>query len=138
MRRWFLCFAGLALSVAIMGCTPERPTAPNNGVTTPQPWQGPKSDVVFSSDNPHCGKSDTARQKGLPGYVRVNWPEGPAVYHSTDGVVSIGSDMVDTGYRLHQMSLWKRQDTNKEVYIASKQENKPARKAVVYELGGCE
>lgn len=106
--------------------------------TQPQHWDGPSQEVVFTSDNAHCGKSEIATELKFPGFVNVKWPDGPAVYHSTEEKIKFDSTFEDTNYRLNNWSLWKKLDSTDEVYIGASIDGTEPEEVVVYKLGGCE
>jgi hypothetical protein len=138
MQKPFQVILSLALMLSLMGCRSSDSGSHSNSFPE-KAWTGPENGIIFSSDIEHCGKSAIAKKLDLPGFIRINWPDdGSAIYHSTAKLIQFNSELVDSGYRLGDLSLWKKPETNDQVYVGIFEGNNPPKEVVVYELGGCE
>lgn len=122
----------------ITGSTNSNDRDESEKLTQSQSWDGPEQDGVVSSDNLHCRKSDIAKELDFPGYVNIQWPEGRAVYHSTEEIIKLNTNFEETGYRLENFSLWKEPGLTDKVFLGKYEGESKPEEVLVYELGGCE
>ncbi|MFF2878144.1 hypothetical protein ACFVR2_17665 [Gottfriedia sp. NPDC057991] len=142
MYRVIYSILSLILISTLIGCSLNLKSTKNNSTpdetTVPVYWSGPQTNAVSSRDIAICGKSKIAKKKQLPGFIMVKLSDEPITYRSTNQIVKFSQvSMIDTEYRLDNMSLWRDSSTNKELYIGRSKGNIPPKEVVVYKIGAC-
>ncbi len=101
-------------------------------------WKGPTDSGVTSRDLGLCGKSDIAKKLNLPGFIGVNFTDEHLTYRSTEEVVEYSPErMVDTGYKLGNLSLLIKKGSVDEVYVGVLNHKNQLITVVVYKMGAC-
>ncbi|WP_088044595.1 hypothetical protein [Bacillus sp. EAC] len=140
MYKIFLIIMKLTLILSLIGCSKDSnyTSSEIDKTTISEYWVGPKDTGVASSDVEHCGKSASAKKMVFPGFITVSFSEEQNIYHSTEQVIKFDTEhMIDSKYRLGNLSLWKSKESNKEIYVGKIEDDKHPKEVLVYQQGGC-
>lgn len=138
INRMFLIFGLLFVLIGCSNAQPKKASTQDEQTTVPENWIGPTDSGVTSRDLGLCGKSNMAKKLNLPGFISINFTDEHHSYRSSEEVVDYSSElMVDSGYKLGNLSLLIKKDSVDEVYVGVLNHKNQLTTVVVYKMGAC-
>ncbi|MFD4707224.1 hypothetical protein ACFWM3_20475 [Gottfriedia sp. NPDC058432] len=138
ISRMILVFGLLLILIGCSKVHPNKTSTQDDQTTVLENWIGPTDSGVTSRDLGLCGKSDIAKKLNLPGFILVNFTDEHISYRSSEEVVEYSSElMVDSGYKLGNLSLLLKKDSVDEVYVVVRNHKNQLTTVVVYKMGAC-